>query len=1385
MGSIFLSHSSRDNDTAGELKERLAAWGHTSVFLDFDPAAGIPPGRDWERELYHRLRTCRAVLVLCSRHSMASHWCFAEITHAKSLGKPVFPLKVAPCEVHPVLSGSQVLDCTDGRDETWERLEDALRQTLGEGFPWQQGRPPYPGLMAFQEEDAAIFFGREAEIHAGLEGLERLRRFGAGRALMVLGASGSGKSSLVRAGLIPRLRRDDRRWLVLPPCRPLDRPWRELAICLAGAFSRLGRDRGWRDLQQDLERAAAAPLPSPEVLLHAARDLRLASGRGEARVLLTIDQAEELLRFDAGGAQALFAPILQAALASPDSPLMAIATLRTDLLADFQHHPATRDLEFDDLRLGPLATDGLIEIVEGPARVADIDLEDGLSDAVVEEAATEDALPLLAFAMRELYERFGKDRRLTLAEYRDALGGLGGSIAQAAESVLAARPLSGGEERCLRDAMLALARIDAEGRYRRRAVKRQALAPEIHHRIDAFVEARLLVARDLGDDQQVEVAHEALFRSWGRLRDWLNEDRELLLWRKRLDTARREWQRTGRHRDTLLSGPALAEGRRWLEHRGGQLAPDERAFLTLSVRQDEKRRTLRRLAAGSAVLALALIAVGGLWLWQRAEEQRRRAEDITRGAAAGELLGSDPTWAAQALLEVEDLDRLPRASIQLRRTLHQRLAEHELVGHRGPVTAAAFSPAGDRLLTASWDQTARLWGLAGEVVELRPHDDLVNAVAYGPRGEQVLTVTNGGTVRVWNADGSGEPLVLRNPTHRVVAAFGPTGERLLVVANNGTARVWPLDRLRSGGSDEPLVLGSGEHFILQAAFNPAGDRVVTVAANGAVVSWPADRPDEGSAVLLVDGPLRLAELGPLGNRLLGVSEDGAAKLWRLDGLEAPREIGDAQGPIVLARFSRFEDRLLSVTDKGASWLWDLARGAPPQLVGKLEARIEAAAIAPRGDHFAVVTDAGQAWLWSGADRLEELRHPGVSALAFAPRGDRLATASVDHTARIWELRRAATSSVLRGHRAPLLAAAFSADGDRVLTASLDGDARIWPAAADRPPRVLEHRSPLYLAAFDASGSRVLTVADDGRARIWSTDGEAEPVVLADADGVETAVFSPTGDRVAVTTFAFEVKLWQGRDEPVTLGRHGAAVVSVAFSPGGEHLVSAALDGTATVWNLEAGGDVELAGHEEAVLKAAFSPDGRRVVTASRDQTARVWNTDGSGAAIVLRGHANDVVAAAFSPDGGRVVTGSNDFEVWVWDLRQPDKPIVLGRHGERVTRVSFSSDGAYVVSASGDATARVWRADGAGQPQVLAGHGARVTAAAFSPDDSAVVTASEDGTARLWLISADGLERALRDTVAACLRPQVRRDYLGESLGAARRAYEACRRRAFTGAGDR
>lgn len=590
MRRIFISHSSRDNEAARSLKEYLEGHGHRSVFLDFDPADGIPAGRDWERELYQRVRTCQAMVVICSKDSMASRWCFMEITHARALGKLLLALKIDDCTLDAVLTDRQAVDLTTDGERAYERILQGIAAAgldPAATFPWDEKRPPYPGLLAFQEEDAAIFFGRADEIAQGLELLNRLHHLGEPRVVMILGASGTGKSSLVRAGLVPRLKRDPERWIVIDPFRPRANPMRELANVLTR--------HGWTDIAQTMQGRNDAG-----ALAEALVAVRERANRPDAKVLLVVDQFEELLGTEEGMP---FLAQLREVAQHKDAPAVILGTMRSDFLDRFQRSAPLLDLRYEVLSLGPMSESDIKEIIEEPAKEKDVELEESLVTTLVRDAGTQNTLPLLAFTLRELWERFAGDKRLTLAEYRDELGGVQKVVGIAADNVMKSERVTREQEPALRAAFLAMMRVTDDGKYARRTVKWSDLPKTIHPLLERFVAARLLVSGNEGTEDTIEVAHERLFDSWEQLRGWINEDLEALRLRADVESAAHTWDRS-KTKDLLWRGARVSRARELLT--AGKLLLDDvgRRFIDASYRAE---RVWRRAVIG-AVSAFAIVA---------------------------------------------------------------------------------------------------------------------------------------------------------------------------------------------------------------------------------------------------------------------------------------------------------------------------------------------------------------------------------------------------------------------------------------------------------------------------------------------------------------------------------------------------------------------------------------------------------------------------------------------------------------------------------------------------------------------------------------------------------------------------------------------------------
>ena len=636
MSSIFISHSSKDGDFATEFQTFLQDKGYQSIFLDFDPQNGIPAGRDWEQELYNQLRLSKAVLILCSENSMSSNWCFAEITHAKALGKHIVPIKIGDCVINTILTSKQVLDFTQGKSDGFERLLNSLKLAGLDSqgmFEWDRTRPPYPGLMSFEEEDAAIFFGREKEIQQIIERISKIYQFGGTKSIMVLGSSGSGKSSLVKSGVLPRLKKDKERWLVIPPFRHGSDPIRELAIALSELSSEANTNLSWKETYKRFKDVGNSIDGMNEVFYELIDEVIIKLGKSNAKVILTIDQAEELIDPKNNATNTNFVLFLNELLTNPKGKVILLTTMRSDFLNDFQLNPATRILEFNSEYIGPLSKDNLIRVIEGPAEMIGLTLENGLAKIMMDDAETDDALPLLAFTLREMYEKYGGDNKLTIEEYRDKLGGLSGSIAQAAQAAFSSAKMTPEQTTDFRKAFRAMARINEEGQFARQPVKYSELPESVSPILEQFVQARMLVARSDGDHKFLEVAHEALLRKWKLLRGWLDEDREFLLWKQRLKLALENWVRTDKDAGGLLRGTFLVEAQKHVKEHNDELLKEEKEFIQhsetmykkeLQNKEQTRKRNKKRLQV--FLVGAVLLSALAVWQWFSAVAANSSAE---------------------------------------------------------------------------------------------------------------------------------------------------------------------------------------------------------------------------------------------------------------------------------------------------------------------------------------------------------------------------------------------------------------------------------------------------------------------------------------------------------------------------------------------------------------------------------------------------------------------------------------------------------------------------------------------------------------------------------------------------------------------------------------
>ncbi len=570
MSNIFISHSSscKDNKAGKSLRKVLTEAGYQSMFLDFDEKDGIPWGENWEEELYAQLKICKSVIALCSKDYVKSYWCFVEIKMARAMEKDIVPIILDEdgFNVIPDVQGKAIDFNKLGDQEAYAKVLDKLKKDgldPNDSFPWDRRKCPYPGMMAFEAKHAAIYFGRDKEIERGIELLDDLRDWGGSHLVLVLGASGSGKSSLVKAGLLPRLQKQKQNWLVLEPFRPRQEPFEELGDVVQKCFDRYDAGDEGANCRTLLVNEEASANDKAKGFLTHFKQLKSLAGHRHATTLVTVDQMEELLGDGLENQANQFSAFLKSLLDNEKNAVIVLGTLRSDFLGIFQTDPVFRSLIPKILMVNPLEPDAIAQVIQGPADVVGVKLEDGLRERLVNDTKSGNALPLLAFTLQKLYQDYGQDQLLKINEY-EQMGGLTGSVAQTAQRILDFHtpindPLRSTIEDALRRAFLKLVRINEEGKAVRKQASWEELPDLVHSLLDRFIGEKVRLLTVSGEQRLVEVSHEALFDAWSTLKTWINESREHLLQKQRFEATAKEWQTAKRSKTYLLTDQRLQE----------------------------------------------------------------------------------------------------------------------------------------------------------------------------------------------------------------------------------------------------------------------------------------------------------------------------------------------------------------------------------------------------------------------------------------------------------------------------------------------------------------------------------------------------------------------------------------------------------------------------------------------------------------------------------------------------------------------------------------------------------------------------------------------------------------------------------------------------------
>jgi WD40 repeat protein/DNA-binding SARP family transcriptional activator len=1127
---------------------------------------------------------------------------------------------------------------------------------------------PYLGLVAYDVGDAEGFFGRDDDVAACL------RRLATTGVLAVVGPSGSGKSSLVRAGVAAALGRDGRRVVVVTP--------------------------------------------GP----HPADALTVLPTTGPAPVLV-VDQCEEALTqcIDSAEQARFFA-----ALVAHAERASLVVALRADRLGELSAHADfVRFIEPGLYLLGAMGEADLRAAIQGPAQQAGLLLEPGLVELLVRDVEGEPgALPLLSHALRTTWER-REGRTLTVDGYRET-GSIRGAVAQSAEQLYEQVPPD--QQHLVRDLLLRLVAPSPDGEPVPSRLPRRIIATDPDHEnlVEALISARLVTS----DDGMVELAHEALARAWPRLQGWLDDDIEGQRILRHLTGAADTWDDMGRPDSELYRGARLAQALDWRDRARPDLTSTEQAFLdtgqtladaerqaTMDRARHQARtnRHLRALLAATAIFLVGSIVVGSVAVSQRqrAQHQSRVASGRELAAAANANVEVDPERSILLALEAVESTRstdgsvLPEAEEALHRAVTASRIDLRVPGIGGRLD---WSPDGTVFVTEGPEGSGivdiRDAHTGESVRSFRGNGDDVRDVAFNHDGTLLATTGEDGAARIWDPATGEEMYTVQSPDTEDWGVLGPSfspdgslfaaawpGDGVVKILDLGTGRV--VQEIRS----VPHPVGT--------SFDPSGTWIAVADLGPMAAVSEIESGDEVFSLEGHSGGLTDIAWSPDGRSIATASEDGSARIFDARTGAYRFAVLGRGGEVYDLDWNPDATRLVTAHGDGAARVWDVTEVGPREqfALTAQDTRNGVSGVAFSPDGTRVVTGdfgttAASVWDVSITGDAEITNLPAVAnasgAVDFVSDGRQLVATSSAGSVAVWDTQTftrvrtlgAAASSppapTLGGHPEPPLASGqdvFSLDvspDDRLVAAArLDGTVRVWDLATGRDafsvdPGPTLPGAPFVDVAWSSTGDLLAIAANDGltgRVTILDRTGREaiEPLQHQHGIAVGSVAFSPDGEQLITTHLptadpdpaAIQVVIWDWKARKIDR-TIATEALSAVHSPTGHILATISwgqgpgAGGSVDIWDSTTAAHIATLAGSTGVVDLAFNTDASRLATASHDGTVRIWDPSSGEQLAVLHGHDTAVRSVAFSPDGSRLASVGLEGTVRIWALELDD-----------------------------------------------------------------------------------------------------------------------------------
>jgi WD40 repeat protein len=1139
------------------------------------------------------------------------------------------------------------------------------------------GRCPYKGLEVFEEEDADLFFGRERLV------ADLLSRVKESRTVFITGPSGSGKSSLVRAGLLHALKKGavegSERWLY-ETMKPGREPLKDLAL----AFSRLKSPELANYFQAHAAEAS---------VLHDCAESVL-SAREDQRFVLFVDQFEEVFTQVSQQEERLrFLEMLSYAGTLPEGRVMVLFAMRSDFVSNCATYPALNELLSQQFRqIGAMQPEELVSAIALPAKHVGLPIEDELIARIINDMKGEPgALPLMQFALKDLFDAQmakGGVVALTLEDYLRH-GGIHKSLERHADSSFAR--LNPHEQQLARSIFTGLIEIGRGTSDTRRIALFDELVPvdassqEVETIVGKLADARLIITDEQAGKDTVTISHEKLIDAWPWLKKLVNENRDVIALQNEIANDAKEWQEHGRDPSYLYNGARLINAREQLHRNNLVLSGPAHEFVRAGA---DRQRRGQILLYGSLSAVITLLVVAVLVFSRQSQQNKALARQAeVRALAAESVAWRERNLPVALLLGVEVFkkeDNPQTRGVLLDNVQFNPQLVRFLRGHSDAVTSVAVNADGVTLASGSADGTIRLWDLRtyepiGE--PLAGHENEVLSVAFSPDGKTLASGSADGTIILWDVNMQqmiGQPL--RGHSGAVYSvAFHPTRELLASGSADHSIILWNVETHEPAGS--PLTGHNGAVHSL--AFRADGQLLASGGADNMIFLWDVEsQTPNGSPLGAHLGAVLSVAFSPDGKTLASGSADNNVILWDLSTRQPIEQPLRRHSHRVASVVFSPDGKILATAGYDENViLWDVAthRRIGPLLRGHL-AEVFGVAFSPDGqtlisgsaDRTAIV------WELSTDKRIDQLilgQGGFINRVAFHPDGHMLASGSRNGEVTLWDVQtREMLGAPLRGHTAVVRSVAFHPDGHILASGSDDGTVIFWDTKTYTPVgQPLDVGSgAVHSLAFSGDGGVLAIGGADGTITVWDLNAQvASTQMKGHAGTVNDLAFSPDRQTLASGGDDGTIRLWEWKTgqpvgEPLT--GHANRVLAVAFSPDGKTLASGSADQTILLWDIRVSPPSRhlLSQSSSAVSSLDFNPDGRMLAAGLHDTTILLFDvTMRQAIGQPLQGHTGAIYTVAFSPDGMTLVSGSFDNNIVLWDM---DPQTWLAKSCQRVGR---------------------------------------------------------------------------------------------------------------------